>query len=178
MTLYLWFCVEFLKFSIFSFFVMDWFFVVSTSLFKGAFTDSAMHLFSFIVSLFVHYVGNVALIRRRVSGLFVQLQLFFDYFFIFIDNWFDICTKLFLYYSCWIFHGIFGCWENDFELFEGNIYRCCFRRSLKNVSWTRWCFFCDLRMIYFYFYSGYLVICEDINYFIIRFMSWCLVPVL
>lgn len=95
MTLYLWFCVEFLKFCIFSFFVMDWFFVVSTSLFKGAFTDSAMHLFSFIVSLFVHYVGNVALIRRRVSGLFVQLQLFFDYFFIFIDNWFDICTKLF-----------------------------------------------------------------------------------
>ena len=56
--------------------------MVSTSLFKGAFTDSAMHLFSFIVSLFVHYVGNVALIRRRVSGLFVQLQLFFDYFFI------------------------------------------------------------------------------------------------
>lgn len=173
MTLYLWFCVEFLKFCIFSFFVMDWFFVVSTSLFKGAFTDSAMYLFSFIVSLFAHYFGNVALIRRRVSGLFVQLQLFFDYFFIFIDNRFDVCTKLFFI--------LFLLNISRYFWLLGKWFWIIWRKYLQMLFQTffeKWCFFCDLRMIYFYFYSGNLVICEDFNYFIIRFAFWFLVPVL
>lgn len=93
------FYVGFLKFCIFSsFFFLDWFFMVSSSLFKGAFTGSTAHLPFIVLKIwcnffFVYHVGNLAWVRKRASGLFVQLQFFCDSFFImFIDNWFDVCT--------------------------------------------------------------------------------------
>ena len=33
-----------------------------------------------------------------------------------------------------IFYDTYGCLENVFELKEGNIYRCCWRRSLRNAG--------------------------------------------
>ena len=66
-------------------------------------------------------------LERRQSGLFIQCNLLFvffprDYFFILylLRNY-----NLFSHYFYFICYDICGCFENVFELKEGNIYRCC-----------------------------------------------------
>ena len=166
------------SFSIYSMFSMsEWFFMVSISLFKCTFAVSVV-FFSVIVSkiwckfCFVYHVGNLALIGKGTIKFNYTIPIYFlcflyrDYFFImYIDDWSGVwlirclpCSyNLFSLYFCLIFYDIYGL-GNVSELKEGNIYQCCWRRSLKKTGWTR-CFFCDFWTIYFCFHFRYLVVC-------------------
>ena len=104
---------------------------------------------------FLYYVRNLALVGNEAFRFFIcQLRFTASVFFPVITSLLRIliidlifAMQLQLIYFCWMFYDIYGSLENVLELKEGNIYQSCWRRSLKKVGWTRWCFtrcfFCD-----------------------------------
>ena len=127
------------KFCIYPlFFVIEWFFMVSISLFKLTFIVSVVY-FSIIVSkiwcnfCFVYCGRNLALVGKETIRFIYTITIyclrfpFRDYFFsLHIDNWFNICHAA-ITYSHIVFAEYFMMfmvvWKMFFELKEGNICR-------------------------------------------------------
>ena len=83
----------------------------------------------------VYYGRNLALVGKEairfIYKITVYCLLWLLYCALLIFDYLPCRYNLFSHYFGWIFHDIYGCLENVFELNEGNIYRCCWRRSLK-----------------------------------------------
>ena len=112
------FCFEFLKspqflrkFCICSmFFMIEWFLMVSITLFKCTFTGSLVYFFLIVSKVwfnfcFVYYVSNLTLVGKGAIRFIYAITfycfcfLFPDYFFAtHIDNWFNICHASMTYF--------------------------------------------------------------------------------
>ena len=171
--MYLRLCFEFFKSPVFlrkfcicpMFFMIEWFLMVSITLLNCTFTGSVVYFFMIVSKVwcnicFVCYVRNLTLFGKEAIRFtdtitfYCLCFLFRDYFFVInIDNWFNICHAAITY-----FHVIFVeyfmifvvVWKIFFELKERNIYRCCWRRSLKKVDWTRRFFFRQFTFIFIF----------------------------
>ena len=85
---------------------------------------------------------------------------------------FAMQLQLFSHYFCWIFSDFYGCLANTFEVKEGNIYRCCWKRSRKKVGSTSDVvlqFFDDSLLFSFRYLVVYIEVCRhtqtDLRYF-------------
>ena len=130
------------------FFMIEWFLMVSISLFNCTFAGSVVY-FSMIVSeilynfWFVYYVRNFALVGKEAIRFIYTIKVYY-FCFLFrdhicimhIENWFNICRAAITFFHIIfvIFYDIYCCLENVFELKEGNIYRYYWRRSLKKAD--------------------------------------------
>ena len=108
--MYLRFCFEFFKSPVFlrkfcicpMFFMIEWFLMVSITLFKCTFTASVVYFLMIVLKVscsfcFVYYVRNLALVGKWAIRFIYTITfycfcfLFRDYFFaMHIDNWFNI----------------------------------------------------------------------------------------
>ena len=99
--------------------------------------------------MLLHNVPNFALVAKEATRFIYTITFycfcFPFYYYVYImhvDSLFNICHTAITYFHIIffrIFYNIYGCLEKVFKLKEGNIYRYCWRHSLKKVGWTR-CF--------------------------------------
>ena len=165
--MYLRFCFEFFKSPVFlqkfcicpMFFMIEWFLMVSITLFKCTFAGSAVYFLLILLKVwcnfyFTYYVRNLELVGKGTIRLVYTITfhcfcfLFRGNFFVMhIDNWFNICHAAITYFHIifveyFMYLWLFG---KYFWIKKGNIYQCYWRHSLKKAGWIRWCFFCNFR---------------------------------
>ena len=137
MKLYLGICFEFFKSPVFlwklcicpMFFMIEWFLMVSITLFKCTFAGSAVYFLLILLKVwcnfyFTYYVRNLELVGKGTIRFIYTITfhcfcfLFRGNFFVMhIDNWFNICHAAITYFHIILLSilCIYGCLENIFE---------------------------------------------------------------
>ena len=116
--MYLRFCFEFFKFPVFlrkfciwnMFFMIEWFLMVSITLFKCTFAGSAVYFLLILLKVwcnfyFTYYVRNLELVGKGTIRFIYTITfhcfcfLFRGNFFVMhVDNWFNICHAAITYF--------------------------------------------------------------------------------
>ena len=145
------------------FFMIEWFFMVSISLFKCTFASSVVYFPMIVWKIwcnfcFVYYVRNLALVGNEAirfiytTSVYCLCLFFFRLLLLFAMQLY-IFTLFFLnILYLWLFGKCF--WVNC---------RCCWRLSLKKASWRRWCFFCCNFWTFYFCFHFHLVVCIEVR---------------